>query len=141
VLSRVPGDVDVFVTRRVWGRLLERPGWEVLTPKAGDPPILSFADYTINPDFLVGESSIPLSLFYDWSDRFVEMDAQDLIRKASSVKWEVFDFRCIPVEDALAHKQFALQYSSQYVQKHIPDIAIIEEYLDRGESLRQASRP
>lgn len=121
VLDREPSDIDVFVSRRVWGALLARPDWHVETPKAGDPPIL------VNDT-----TTTAIHLFYDWSDRYVDIDVPDLVSRSSSrysIDAEHW-FMVIPVEDALLHKKMALRYGSEKVQKHIPDIAVIEEWLD-----------
>jgi hypothetical protein len=115
VLDREPSDIDVFVSRRVWDALLARPDWH--GPKAGDPPIL------VNDT-----TAIAIHLFYDWPD----IDVPDLIKRSlrkyslDAEHW----FVVIPVEDALLHKKMALKYGSEKVQKHIPDIAVIEEWLD-----------
>lgn len=119
VLDREPGDIDVFVNRRVWGELLSHElDWHVETPNAGDPPILVSNDIPIT-----------IHLFYDWSDKYVEMDVPDLIRRSYFAKKGLKWYRVIPVEDALEHKKQAMKYGSKAVQKHIPDIAIIEKWL------------
>lgn len=118
-LGREPGDIDVFVSRRVWGELLSHDiDWYVETPKAGDPPILvsTSADITIH-------------LFYDWSDRYVHMDVPGLLAKSYWAGDSFPMFKVIPVEDALDHKRKAMTYGSKAVEKHIPDIAIIEDWL------------
>jgi hypothetical protein len=119
VLDREPGDIDVFVSRRLWGALLPLRDYHVETPNAGDPPIL-VNDVT----------PITIHLFFDWSDKYVDMDVKDLLRRSTFVETDKVGFlRVIPVKDALAHKKHAMSYGSKAVEKHIPDIAIIEEWL------------
>jgi hypothetical protein len=116
ILDREPGDIDVHVTKRVWGTLLARPNWYWETPKAGDPPILAL------------DASITIHAFFEWSDTFVEMDVPALISNAEDVPYGGNVYRCIPVIDALQHKRDAVNYDPKK-SKHIPDIQIIEEYL------------
>lgn len=118
VLDREPGDIDILTTRRLWGKLLRSHEWHVETPKAGDPPIL------VNDTM-----PIIIHAFFDWSDRYVVMDVPRLIRTANVVDTKYGEWRVIPVEEALRHKKAALAYSSKKVDKHIPDIEIIEDWL------------
>lgn len=118
ILDREPGDVDVHLSRRLWGALLANEEWFVETPKAGDPPILSNE-----------QSPIPIHGFYAWSDPAVRMNVPDLIARAEVVKVYGMPWRVVPVQDALEHKIHALTKGSGAVQKHIPDIEIIEEWL------------
>ena len=119
ILDRMPGDIDVHFSRKLWGAMLNRPRWFVETPTAGDPPILSNIT-----------SSIPIHAFFDWSDRHVAMDVPDLIERAEQIEAFGRHYQVIPVKDALAHKKGALAYGTAYVQKHVPDIAVIEGWLE-----------
>lgn len=112
IIDRVPGDIDVFVSHRVWGALLPDRRWWVETPNAGDPPILSF------------KSDINLNLFFAWRDDMVEIDATKLIEQDSElVTSERYgSWRCATVEEVLRHKEAALSYGSPAVQKHRSDI-------------------
>lgn len=118
ILDREPGDIDVHFTRQLWGRMLPRPGWFVETPKAGDPPILSNEN-----------SPIPIHAFFDWADTHVNMNVPDLIQRAEQVDTFERQYQVIPLIDAYNHKRFALEHGSKAVAKHIPDIAVIEEWL------------
>lgn len=115
IIDRLPEDIDVMVSRRVWGALLPRATWSVLTPTAGDPPILE------------GESEVPIHAFFDWADRHVWMDVSAMLRHAEIVN----GWRVVRVEDALRHKQEALAYGVNHPkrQRHLADIALIENYL------------
>lgn len=117
IIGREPADVDVMVTRRVWGALLARYGWDVLTPAAGDPPILARA--TIRP----------LHLFYEWRDDAVEIDPAHLIATAESVR----GVKLAAVEEVLRHKRSAYAWLDRApgVAKHLPDIHACERWLAR----------
>lgn len=118
VLDRTPGDIDIFVSKRVWGALLAREGWFVETPKAGDPPILSNET-----------TEIPIHAFFDWSDEAVHMDVPYLLGQPHYVYQFNTYWPVIAVEEALRHKEAALAHGGSKVQKHVPDIAIINEWL------------
>ena len=115
ILEREPGDVDVFVSKHIWGALLAVEGWEVETPRAGDPPIL------------VAHLPLPTHLFYEWRDEFAYMDAAELIRNAETVN----GWRCVSVEEALRVKEAAWEARFDYppVLKHGPDIEKIKAWL------------
>lgn len=115
IIDRDPGDVDIAVSKRVWGQLLDFGQWEVQTPNAGDPPILVFDR--------VGY--LPIHLFYEWSDPMVEIDIPKLIKDA----WIIEGYRCATLKEILRHKRAALSHGSEKVQKHRPDIAALEEVL------------
>lgn len=119
IINRAPGDIDVFVSRRVWGALLPDRRWWVETPNAGDPPILSL------------KSEINLNLFFAWRDDMVDIDATKLIEKDSElVTSERYgSWRCATVEEVLRHKEAALSCGSPAVQKHRPDIEACRIYL------------
>lgn len=120
VLQREPGDIDVMMTRRLWGTILaERPDWQVETPKAGDPPMLVY-----------NSSPIHISAFFDWSSLYVDMDMPHLISTAETVKYLDRNYKVIPVQAAWAHKRDALKFSTKEVQKHVPDIQAIEEWIN-----------
>lgn len=118
ILDREPGDIDMFVSKRVWGKLLPRDGWNSETPKAGDPPIL------VNKT-----TPIMIHAFYDWSDPEVDMDVPHLLANPESIEYEGFLWNCIPVREALRHKEHAMAKGTIGVQKHIPDIELINEWL------------
>lgn len=118
ILDREPGDIDVHLSRRLWGSLLADECWFVETPKAGDPPILSNDQH-----------NIPIHCFFDWSDSHVQMNVPALIENAETVVRYGMRWRVVPVLDALNHKKWALAKGSKAVEKHIPDIKIIEDWL------------
>lgn len=117
IIDREPGDIDVFVSRRIWGELLASPSWVVETPNAGDPPILSL------------KGDIDLNLFFAWRDPMVEIDAEDLIARSELVETPWGSWKLAPVADVLYHKEQALSYGSAAVQKHRPDIAACRIHL------------
>lgn len=122
-LNREPGDIDVFVSRRVWGALLARheEGWFVETPNAGDPPILSNENW-----------EIPVHLFYDWRDEKLDIDVDRMLFDARPSE-EDAAWRVIPVKEALRHKEEAFRWAEYdpSVNKHGPDIVKIKRWLDR----------
>ncbi len=123
IIDREPGDIDVFVTRRVWGLLLPDRRWWVETPNVGDPPILVH-------DGRPGMNDIKLNLFFAWRDPQVEIDAEEVLENRSALvlsKWG--SWRCTSVEEVLRHKEAALSYGSPAVQKHRPDIEACRIYL------------
>lgn len=126
IIDREPGDIDVFVSRRAWGAVLENPEWVVATPKAGDPPILSHKGRH--------EDSVHLNLFFAWRDDQVEIHPEELIwgESGEMVYTERFGaWRCATVDEVLRHKVAALKHGSPQVQKHRPDIRAIYDYLER----------
>lgn len=117
IIDREPDDIDVVVSKRVWGELLPRLGWHVDTPRAGDPPILS------------RPCGNELHLFYDWRDDAVVIDVNYVIETAEKVD----GFRLATVEEVLRHKRAAyacLEFFPK-VAKHAPDIAACERWLAR----------
>lgn len=117
IIDREPGDIDVFVSRRIWGELLASPSWVVETPNAGDPPILSL------------KGDIDLNLFFAWRDPQVQIEAEEVIRDAELVQSPWGSWRCATVEEVLRHKEQALAYGSAAVQKHRPGIAACRIHL------------
>lgn len=55
---REVGDVDAFVSRGVFERLVRRDGWVLLRPREDDPPLLEFVT-----------AWGPLHVFYEWTER------------------------------------------------------------------------
>jgi hypothetical protein len=132
-VGRPPGDVDVFVNRRVWGELLGRTGAAVLTPRAGDPPLLAW-DLGDDP---------PLHVFYEWTARDADwMSVRQCFERAESVGIRFRDrdavfatytvgWRCIPLELIRQHKRFAHSHDlgSEEHAKHEADLAILDAHL------------
>lgn len=115
IIDREPDDVDVIVTRRVWGALLARKGWEVETPNAGDPPILT------------RKCGNDLHLFFAWRDDYVAIDPDYMMLTSERVDgiW------VCSVEEVLRHKRAAytaLEFFPK-VAKHAPDIEACEQWL------------
>lgn len=109
------GDVDVFVSRRVWGQMLEMEA-DVLTPRAGDPPLLEFADLT------AGKA---LHAFYGWSARDPWMSVEACFDSAE----DVGGWRCASLEVIRGHKAHA--HLSPDRAKHERDLALIDSYRAR----------
>jgi hypothetical protein len=113
LLHREAADVDVMVTRRVWGALLARESWHVLTPEAGNPPILARN----------GSSRQVLHLFYDWDDIAVWMEPERVLGGAELVR----GYRCAALEEVLRHKREAVAWLETLPQnKHRVDLEAIE---------------
>jgi hypothetical protein len=118
ILDREPGDLDVMVTKRLWGRLLNRKGWEVETPKAGDPPMLVRSDWPVL-----------VNIFFDWSSPAAEIDPEYLLKTS---EWTDDRYRLASVEEVLRHKEEAAEYQKRRKKgsKHNKDIKAVEEHLE-----------
>lgn len=118
VIDRMPGDIDVFVSKRVWGKLLPRERWIWETPNRFDPPILTY------------DSPIPLHLFFEWRDDNVDIDVPSLLMRAEATRWPTItrDVMIAPLYDVERHKQAALNYGTLAVQKHKPDLEAIKAW-------------
>jgi hypothetical protein len=110
IIDREPGDVDIFVTRRVWGALLGRAGWEVETPAAGDPPILVFQP-------MLGIPAV--NAFFDWTKSKPHVNVERCFATAT----EVDGWMCASTEEILIHKEEA----TERVEKHLADIEAIRK--------------
>lgn len=117
IIHRPVGDVDVFVTKVIWGKLLARNGWRVETPRAGDPPILT---YDLGLD-------APIHVFFDWRDDAVDIDPARLISESERVG----DTRVATVREVLRQKYAAYACIEEHpsVAKHRPDILACEDWL------------
>ena len=123
LLDREPKDIDLMASKVLWGNLFSSNGMKMNTPKAGDPPFLSYSE-----GWHTG-MTIPLSIFYDWCDSTI--DIPSLINKAEIVK----GLRVIPVKDAVYHKQEGLRkvdMASEKFAYHIDDLARIRNLLSEG---------
>lgn len=121
IIDRTPDDVDVMVSRRVWGALLPRVGWHVDTPNAGDPPILTYSG-----------TENHLHLFFDWRDDAVDIDPYHLMATSDYVGGAFgFGFNFASVAEVLRHKEAAFAWREQYpkVWKHGPDIIACRAHL------------
>ena len=107
IIDREPNDIDIFVTRRVWGALLPRLVWEVEVPAAYDPPILVFH----------GMPSV--NAFYDWTKTKPHVNVDRCFASAT----ELDGWMVASTEEILIHKEEA----TERVAKHINDIAAIKE--------------
>lgn len=121
IIDRTPDDIDVMVSRRVWGALLAHHEWTVDTPNAGDPPILT-------------NSSVPhhLHLFYDWRDDAVDIDPYHLMATSDAVSSAFgWGLNFASVAEVLRHKEAAFAWREQYpkVWKHGPDILACRDHL------------
>lgn len=107
------GDIDVFVSRRVWGALMAVDGAHVLTPRAGDPPLLEF------------RTSPPLHLFYEWTSRDAEwITYHECWASAEAVR----GWQCASLAEIRRHKakSFEMNSDSPLHQKHARDVELID---------------
>lgn len=125
ILDRVPGDIDMFVTKKVWGALLARKDWHVETPKAGDPPIL------VN-----NQTPIMIHAFFDWSDEAADMDVPLLLDTKQWIWYRNWAYSVVTVEEALRVKELAIANGAK-ADKHIPDVEIIKEWLSESRNKPQ----
>lgn len=107
------GDLDVFVTHRVWGKLfaLGTDYFTVETPRAGDPP------------FLAHGLTCPIHVFYDWTRRDEWMSVKGCFASAEDVR----GFRCASLATIRQHKSFA--HLSPQRAKHDRDLVMIDRHL------------
>lgn len=117
------GDVDIWVTPLLWGRLIAR-GWQWKTPRAGDPPL---AEKVIE--------GVPVHAFFDWEDRHSLGPRIDLLMfncaeriPAGDRSPQVF---ASSLTQVLRWKKIA--YGHGY-KKHDRDIQVIEKHLARAKS-------
>lgn len=128
IITREPNDIDVMVSRRVWGEALaHRARWDWRTPNAGDPPILDTS--------LMGKR---IDLFFFWRDDHVHIDIQEELKTAEDVQWEGIRLRCTRVENVIAHKEGALTWPREQweandllwkMENHRSDIEACRRYL------------
>lgn len=79
----VPGDIDFYVTRRVWNGLVDR-GWEPMIIDRRDPPLARFEFFDIT-----------LDCWYDWRNRF---PYDDIIRAGfANLDWQFRTVRGLSV--------------------------------------------
>lgn len=131
------GDVDVFVSRRVWGLLLDLlavpgdHGCTVETPRAGDPPFIAYRIKT------------PIHLFYDWTKRDEEwISVADTFEHAETVSFPILDvggrtyadWRCASLDTVRTHKakSYEANLGSAAHAKHGRDLKLIDERLGIG---------
>lgn len=116
ILDREPGDIDTFMTRKLWGRLLANEDWHVETPKAGDPPIL------VNDN-----TPITIHAFFDWANPYAHMDVAKELEMKEYIWWNHWVYPVMPVTEALRIKEAAAYLGGH--EKHLPDIDVIKEWL------------
>jgi hypothetical protein len=110
VIDREVGDIDMFVSKRVWGLMLPRARWRVLTPKPNHPPILAktFNGYQTH-------------LFFDWSNEHAFIDPAKLMADSEFVQ----GWPCATIEEVLRHKKEV----QKTFKKHEQDITEIERHM------------
>jgi hypothetical protein len=112
------GDVDVFVSRRIYDEWLRRPFWAEQRPHETDPPFLAWA------------SRPPIHAFYDWTER----DASWITAERCFASAEQVDgWQCISMAMMREIKKgaFASSPGSDRHKKHADDLELIEGYLAR----------
>lgn len=116
------GDVDVFVSRRVWGRLLAAENWSVLTPRAGDPPLLELPARGVHH-----EDRRPIHAFYDWTARDEWLSVARCFELAEKVK----GFMCIPLAEVARqkHEAWAANPDDPTHEKHRADLALLSRHV------------
>lgn len=114
------GDVDAFVSRRVWGSLMRlTPGaLSVEVPRAGDPPFLSFA-----------LGALPIHLFYDWNERdSAWMDVRECFKASENVN----GWQCISLDLMRTQKEWAGTHDTETRPKHVADLEVLNRHLEVG---------
>lgn len=115
-LRETVGDVDAFVTPRMWQLLANRAAWGVRLPDPRDPPFLERLYH-----------GRWVHLFYRWDDRNPAVDALECRRRAHFVR----GWPCTPLEVIRRHKTTALEQNpgSLLHAKHQLDVAAIDDYM------------
>lgn len=111
------GDIDVFVSRRVWGAIFGQQLSFVRTPQAGDPP---FIERVTDP---------PLHIFYDWT---VRDSAWITMGECFLTAENVRGWQCASLATIRGHKSGAAKANpgSERHAKHLHDIERIDAHLD-----------
>lgn len=117
VLDRIPGDIDVFMTPRLWSGLSADKDWHVEIPNPNHPPIL------VND-----KTPIMIHAFYDWSNEFADMNVAELLRTKQPIWYKNWVYPVVSVEEALRVKEAAALAGAK-AAKHLPDIEVIKEWL------------
>lgn len=117
IIDREPGDIDIFMTQKLWGSLLANDDWHIETPKANDPPIL------VNDT-----TPIMIHSFFDWSNEFCKMNVQELLDNKEWVWYDHWVYPVVTVTEALRVKEAAAFLGGH--QKHLPDIEVIKKWLN-----------
>lgn len=107
------GDVDVFVSPRIWGALAD-DGWTVCTPRPDDPSFLEL-DLAPHPS---------LHVFFDWTSRDEWLSVPRCFEVAENVR----GVQCVTLEEVAQHKResFALNEGDPRHEKHRDDLAALE---------------
>lgn len=128
------GDVDVMVSRTLWGRLLALRDdmgiydANVLTPRADDPPLLEIQGST--------DGSLNIHVFYDWTARDESwISPADMRHDPELVDWEMAGWRwpwvCVGLDEIVRHKRgaHAANPDSPIHEKHLADADEIDALL------------
>lgn len=107
------GDIDVFVSRRVWGAIFSQPLSFVRTPGVEDPP---FIERVTDP---------ALHIFYDWTPRDAEWMT---MRECFDTAEQVRGWQCASLATIRGHKVGASKANpgSERHAKHLRDVALID---------------
>lgn len=113
------GDIDVFVTRRVWDKLQHLPNWIEHKPDPNDPP------------FLVLDTKPPIHAFYDWTKKSKSMD---VARNFAEARTSESGWRYAPLTEVVKWKREAVILGTK-APKHLIDIETIETHLGLAKGL------
>lgn len=125
-LRETIGDVDVFVTRPAWGRLLAQGDAIVQTPKAGDPPLLEFDCSDIGGP--------PIHVFYDWADSGAWLSIDGCFASAETLPGipdapARLYFASLEWVREVKARSFAANPDSERHAKHGRDVELIDRHL------------
>lgn len=123
IIHREPDDIDVMVSKRIWGGLLNRPRWTWETPNAGDPPML-----------ITIASAVKICLWFDWNDPWLRIDVEREIRTAEVVDVDGIGlFWLTRLENVKRHKLDAIRYPDNSKRvTHLADVDAIDRALARA---------
>lgn len=115
-LRKEVGDIDIFVSRKLWGKLLAR-GWEWRTPKAGDPPFLAKRVNGIDAE---------INVFFEWDARHQQpYHGFSMIMGAFLFSENVQGLYCQPLDQLYEWKKWLCERNVH--PKHCKDALLMEE--------------
>lgn len=124
------GDLDVFVSRGVWAEWFTIGDyWHMRVPRIDDPPFLEMRV----------EGGVKIHAFYDWTIRDISwIDPSACFAQAETVPTaHLGTWQCAPLSLIRDHKVGAWKNNpgSPIHEKHLKDVAAIDDYLARRAAL------
>lgn len=126
-----PGDVDMFVTKDLYGRLLSRKGWEELRPREGHPPMLEWSWFASHR----GPRELKLNAWYEWDDDHLGHETGvEVVEEAFASRELVNGWPCISLATLRRWKYMVAPVQA----KHFDHVELIDRHEGRSPTLSQA---